>query len=72
MSQNAPSLQLDQLLKLAGVAATGGHAKLLIQSGEALVNGDIETRRKRKVTVGDVVEVAGQVIRPEEFLEEEG
>ncbi len=50
---------LGAFLKLAGVVGTGGQAKLLVQSGEIAVNGVIETRRGRKVAVGDVVRVAG-------------
>lgn len=53
-------VRLDQFLKLTGVAQTGGHAKLLIQSGEVLVNGEPETRRRRKLVDGDVVQVDGQ------------
>jgi ribosome-associated protein len=54
------SLTLGDALKLAGVAATGGQAKLLIQSGRVEVNGQIETRRKRRVGPGDVIGVGGE------------
>jgi ribosome-associated protein len=54
----SPEIRLDQFLKFQGVVETGGHAKLLIQSGEVLVNGQIETRRRRKLHPGDVVELA--------------
>lgn len=54
------SLRLDQFLKLRGIAETGGQAKLLIQSGAIQVNGAVETRRRRKLVVGDVVEADGQ------------
>lgn len=53
-------LRLDQFLKLRGVAETGGHAKVMIQGGEVKVNGQIETKRRRKVASGDVIEAAGQ------------
>ena len=53
-------LRLDDALKLAGVAGTGGQAKQLIQQGDVRVNGEIETRRKRKLVEGDVVEVGGE------------
>jgi ribosome-associated protein len=55
------TIRLDQFLKLQGIAETGGHAKLLIQNGEVLVNGTVETRRRRKLTIGDEVEVGGEV-----------
>ena len=61
------TIRLDQFLKLSGAAATGGHAKMMIQGGEVLVNDQIETRRRRKLVVGDVVNVAGE----EYCLEEE-
>ncbi len=53
------AVRLDQFLKLRGIADTGGQAKLLIQNGEVQVNGEVETRRRRKLVPGDVVEVAG-------------
>ena len=62
------ALRLDQFLKLRGIADTGGHAKLLIQGGEVQVNGQVETRRRRKLVVGDVVQVAGKAYSPDEFI----
>ncbi|MDQ3396613.1 MAG: RNA-binding S4 domain-containing protein, partial [Deinococcota bacterium] len=41
--------------KLCGLAPTGGQAKVLIQSGQVSVNGEVETRRKRKLREGDVI-----------------
>lgn len=56
-------IRLDQFLKLQGVAATGGQAKILVHEGSVRVNGEIETRRGRKLHVGDVV-----VVNDQEFL----
>ncbi len=53
-------LRLDDALKLAGLVSTGGEAKRLIQGGEVRVNGAMETRRKRLLRAGDVLEVAGE------------
>lgn len=53
-------ITLGQFLKLADLAATGGEAKLLVSSGLALVNGQVEPRRGRKLEQGDVVEVEGR------------
>ncbi len=50
-------IRLDQFLKLQGAAGTGGQAKVLIQSGEVAVNGQIDTRRGRKLVPGDVITV---------------
>lgn len=51
---------LGAFLKLAGVVATGGHAKLMVQSGSVRVNGRVETRRGHKLVAGDVVAVDGR------------
>lgn len=59
----ADSLRLDHFLKLAGGAETGGQAKLLIQNGDVQVNGQVETRRRRKLVAGDVVAVGGRQFR---------
>jgi ribosome-associated protein len=53
------TLRLDQFLKLRGITDTGGQAKLLIQGGEVTVNGQLETRRRRRLVIGDIVEIDG-------------
>ena len=50
-------IRLDQFLQIKGIAETGGHAKILIQDGLVQVNGELETRRRRKLQQGDVVVV---------------
>ena len=55
-------IQLDQFMKLTGLISTGGQAKLVIQGGEVLLNGVVETRRKKKLGIGDSVTFAGQTI----------
>ncbi len=50
------SIKLDQFLKFQGIVESGGEAKLLIRSGAVRVNGKVETRRGRKLELGDVVE----------------
>jgi len=62
MTEPQETIKLDQFLKLSQVVQTGGEAKLLIQSGEVRVNGDVETRRGRKLVVGDRVTVYGETI----------
>ena len=42
-------IELIQLLKVLGVAQTGGHAKILIQNEEVFVNGELETRVRNKL-----------------------
>lgn len=53
-------IKLDQFLKLAGAVDTGGQAKILIQTGDVMVNGTIEQRRGRKLVAGDEVKVLDQ------------
>jgi ribosome-associated protein len=60
MPDPGETLRLDDALKLAGVASTGGEAKVLIQGGAVRVNGAVETRRKRRLIEGDVVEVGDE------------
>ena len=53
----AGSLRLDHFLRLNCITESGGQAKLLIQAGDVRVNGEVETRRRRKLVNGDVVEI---------------
>lgn len=46
-------IKLDSALKLAGFVSMGSEAKHLIQEGNVSVNGQIETRRGRKLYPGD-------------------
>jgi len=50
-------IKLDALLKFAGIAETGGDAKLIVQDGEVSVNGEVCTQRGRKIRAGDVISV---------------
>jgi ribosome-associated protein len=56
-------LPLGAFLKLAGAVGTGGHAKVVIQSGDVTVNGEVETKRGRTLRPGDVVGVGGREYR---------
>ena len=55
-----PLITLGQALKASDLVGSGGEAKVLIQAGEVLVNGEVETRRGRKLAPGDVVEVGDE------------
>ncbi len=59
------TIQLDQFLKLIGAVGTGGQAKLMIQGGEVTVNGEVETRRRRKLRVGDLVALGDETFQVE-------
>jgi ribosome-associated protein len=60
-----PGTTLGRALKAAGLVGTGGEAKVLIQAGEVSVNGEVETRRGRKLKKGDVIEVGEETGRVE-------
>ena len=55
-------IRLDNLLKFAGIAPTGGQAKFIIQNGEIKVNGEICTMRGKKMRVGDKAQYRQRVI----------
>ena len=55
-------IELCNLLKLAGVANSGGQGKMMVSDGIVQVDGAIETRRTAKIRAGQVVECLGQKI----------
>ncbi len=59
----AGPLTLGAFLKACGAASTGGHAKVLIQSGDVTVNGATEVRRGRRLRDGDIVVTGVQAWR---------
>lgn len=65
MGGNVLQIRLDQFLKWMNVVGSGGEAKHLIQDGQVLVNGAVETRRSRKLRPGDEVTFMGQTMRVE-------
>jgi ribosome-associated protein len=56
-------IELVKLLKLQGLADTGGQSKQMISDGNVLLNGEPELRKRAKLRPGDVVEAAGVSIR---------
>jgi ribosome-associated protein len=58
-------IELMALLKALGIAQTGGHAKMIVDSGEVLRNGAIELRRRAKCIKGDEIEIENQKIHLE-------
>jgi ribosome-associated protein len=63
ISIRGDTIRLGQALKLAGLAASGGEARALIEDGAASVNGEVETRRGRQLRRGDVVALGSQAVR---------
>lgn len=52
-------IQLDQFLKWAGVLASGGEVKMLIENRQIKRNGETESARRRKLHAGDIIEIEG-------------
>jgi ribosome-associated protein len=57
------TIRLGQVLKLAGLAASGSDARALVERGAVTVNGEAETRRGRQLHRGDVVALRDESIR---------
>jgi ribosome-associated protein len=60
---NSPYITLGQLLKLVNLVGSGGEVKAFLRQEQVLVNGQMETRRGRKLYPGDEVRVADQTFR---------
>ncbi len=52
-------INLDQLLKFAGIVETGGQVKLFVEEGLIWLNGAVVTERRKKIRPGDIVEIKG-------------
>ena len=59
-------IKLGQALKAAGLVESGVEAKEVIQDGQVSVNGEVDTRRGKKLYNGDVVEFDGEEIKIED------
>lgn len=55
-------IELIQLLKVLGIAETGGHAKMIVDDGVVFRNGEIETRKRAKLIPGDQIKLDDIVI----------
>ncbi|MCK3683575.1 RNA-binding S4 domain-containing protein [Maribellus sp. YY47] len=56
-------IELVKLLKLLRIAQTGGHAKIIVEEGEVIRNGETEYRKRAKLIKGDLIEVMGETIK---------
>ena len=59
-------IRLDHFLKTRSAVESGGQAKVIIQSGDVMVNGEVDTRRGKKLRMGDVVDFNGETMAVEE------
>jgi ribosome-associated protein len=60
---NKEPVELYKLLKFEGLASSGGEAKSLVADGHVRVNGSVETRKRKKIVAGDVIEFGGDKMR---------
>jgi ribosome-associated protein len=56
-------IELIQLLKVLGIAQTGGHAKHIVDGGEVTRNSEVELRKRAKLVPGDVIEIGRNKIK---------
>ncbi len=49
-------IELYKVLKIAALVASGGEAKFVVSEGQVTVNGEVETRKRKKIMSGDVIE----------------
>jgi ribosome-associated protein len=60
---NAEPIALYQLLKLEALVSSGGEAKVAIDNGRVLVNGEVETRRRKKIMSNDTMEFENECFK---------
>lgn len=60
---NEEYIKLGQALKAAGLVGSGVEAKIVIQDGLVSVNGEVDTRRGKKLYGGEVIEFDGQAVK---------
>lgn len=58
-------IKLGQALKAANLVESGADAKAVIQEGLVMVNGEVDTRRGKKLVEGDIVEYNGNAVKIE-------
>lgn len=56
-------VELYKILKFEGVVRSGGEAKAAIDEGQVLVNGEVETRKRKKIVSGDVIKYMNEEIK---------
>jgi ribosome-associated protein len=56
-------IELIKLLKVTGLCQTGGEAKMAASDGLVKVDGEVETRKKKKIRQNQIVEFAGNIIK---------
>jgi ribosome-associated protein len=60
---NQKPTELFKILKFENLVASGGEAKTVVAEGGVKVNGEVDTRKRRKIVAGDVIEFGGDEMR---------
>jgi len=55
-------VELYKILKFEGLVSSGGEAKIVIADGQVMVNGKIETQKRKKIVSGDTIEFGDERI----------
>jgi len=58
-------IELFKLLKVTGIAESGAQAKMLIEEGHVIRNGEVEMRKRAKIISGEKIEVGDEKIEVE-------
>ena len=56
------AVELYKILKFEAMVSSGGEAKAVIAEGQVLVNGEVETRKRKKIVSGDIIEFGSEKI----------
>uniref|UniRef100_UPI004048C9A1 RNA-binding S4 domain-containing protein n=1 Tax=Shewanella baltica TaxID=62322 RepID=UPI004048C9A1 len=56
-------IELYKVLKVQGMSNAGGEAKHFIEEGQVTVNGEVETRKRKKIIAGDIVSFNGESVQ---------
>jgi len=60
---NQEPVELFKILKFEGLVPSGAEAKIVISEGLVLLNGQIETQKRKKIMSGDVIEFSGETLK---------
>ena len=55
-------IELYKILKIEGMVSSGGAAKIEIAEGNVLVNGAVETRKRKKIVSGDIIQFESEKV----------
>ncbi len=56
-------VELYKILKFEGMVSSGGEAKAVISEGQVLVNGKVETQKRKKIVSGDIIEFGNEKLQ---------